>query len=309
MPVSGSCIFTGTDDYQANLHEMPNLLARRPRDFRARLTWVELPKVRLLRAQEASPRVAYVSLPPELVYIVFPAQRGTPLICDGVELHFGDMMFHSRGERLHQRTTGTSRWGSISLTPATLMAFGRALAGRDLVPPPVGQILHPPFADRMRLLRLHTLAIRIAETKLNHIWHPEVARALEQDLFCALVTCLTAIEPQDTSPAVPHLAGILTRFEDVLAAHPSRLLPMPEICSAIGVSDRALRVCCTKSLGMSPCRYQHLRRLRLVRTELLRGNSTTETAAEVTERYGFTDLHCFITEYMRAYGETPLSFP
>jgi AraC-like DNA-binding protein len=305
MPASGSCIFIDADDYQASLQQALDLLVIPPRRFHACLTWVELPNLRLLRAQEASPRIAYVSLPPEPVFVTFATRRDSPLIYSGLELKFGDIMFHSRGERLHQRTTGASRWASISLAPAALMAFGKTIAGEDVCPPPVGRILRPHPEHRLRLLRLHAQAGRIAETNLKHLEHPEVARALEQDLIWALMTCLTTAEPQEVSAVQRDQVRILVQFEEVLAANPCRLLRMPELCSAIGVSEHTLRACCSQVLGMSPVRYQRLRRLKLVRAELLRADPATVSIAEVARRYGFTDLHRFVTEYQNAYGEVP----
>ncbi len=305
MPASGSCIFIDANDYQASLHHVLDLLVIPPHEFHARLTWVELPNIRLLRAWEASPRVAYVSLPPEPVFVSFPTQRDSPLLYNGTKLEFGDIMFHSRGERLHQRTTGACRWASISLPSASLMAFGRTIAGQDLLPPPVGRVLRPVPTDRLQLLRLHAQAGRIAETNLNHLRHPEVARAIEQDLIWALTTCLATGEPRDVPEVKCDQARILVQFEAVLAAHPCRLLRLPELCSAIGVSERTLRTCCSHVLGMSPGYYQRLRRLKLVRAELLRANSTTASIVEVAGRYGFADLHRFVAEYRNAYGEVP----
>ena len=43
-------------------------------------------------------------------------------------------------------------------------------------------------------------AARIAETQLDHIRHPEVARALEQDLIWALVNCLAADDLRNRLP-------------------------------------------------------------------------------------------------------------
>jgi len=160
MPAGGSCIFADADCFQANVPGMLYLLVVQPREFYAQLTWVELPQLRLLGAREVSPRVAYVVLPSTRVFVTFPTQRDSTLIYDGAELRFGDIMFHSRGERLHQRTAAASRWGSISLTPASLMAFGRTITGQSLVPPPASRILHPPAADRRQLLRMHGLACR-----------------------------------------------------------------------------------------------------------------------------------------------------
>jgi hypothetical protein len=42
----------------------------------------------------------------------------------------GDIMFHSRGERLHQSTPGPSVWNVIAMDPPQLERYGRALSGR-----------------------------------------------------------------------------------------------------------------------------------------------------------------------------------
>ncbi|MGA9866693.1 MAG: hypothetical protein WBQ75_09665 [Acetobacteraceae bacterium] len=113
------------------------------------------------------------------------------------------------------------------------------------------------------LLRLHAQACRIAETALSHTGHPEVARALEQDVTWALINCLTNGEPVVRSRRV----GMLCRFEELLAANPGRSPRVAEISGAIGMSAWTLRVCCSKSLGMPPGRYQRLKRLKRVRAE------------------------------------------
>ena len=302
MPASGSCIFTCADGYQASLQGMLDLLVPPAREFHARLTWVELPRLRLLRAREASARVAYLSLPSERVFVTFPTRRDSPLIHDGVEVRCGEIMSHGRGARLYQRTTGASRWGSISLTPASLTALGRAVTGLDLLPPSTGLILRPRPVDWTRLLRLHAQAGRIAETKLDHIGHPEVARALEQDLIWALATCLTTGNPQDDPEIRGRHAAMLLRFEEVRASHPDRMLRVPEICHAIGVSERTLRTCCSRVLGMGPGKYQRLRRLKLVCAEIARADGASASIAGVTKRYGFADFRHFVTEYRSICG-------
>jgi len=259
MPASGSCIFTDADAYQASLHDMLDLVVPEPGKFYARLTWVELPILHLLRAREAAPRVAYVSLPAERVFVTFLTRQGSQLICDGTELQFGDIMFHTPGERFHQRTTAATSWGSISLTPASLAAFGRTLSGRDPVLPPFGCILRPSREDRGELLRPHAQAGRIAETQLNHIAHSEVARALEQDLVWALVNCLASGEPRGVPTGRRRHAAIVARFEASLTSAVDAL-SIPEICRMIGVPSAMLRASCTQILGMGPARYLRLRR-------------------------------------------------
>jgi AraC-like DNA-binding protein len=305
MPASGTYIFTSAECFQASFRGMLDLILPQAREFSARLTRIELLSLVLLRVQEAQSHVAHVSLPSESVFVTFPTQRGSLLICDGVGLQFGDIMFHSRGERFHQRTIAASRWGSISLPPAALMTFSRTIAGRDLVPPAAGQVLRPPPADRLQLLRLHAQAGRIAETNLNQIGHPEVARALEQDLGLALIRCLETSAPPNVSAGMRHQARIMAQFEAMLAANPGRLLRTREICGTIGVSAQTLRTCCSKLLGLSPSRYQHLRRLKLARMELLRTDPAALNSGEVAKGYGFQDFRRFVTEYWSVYGELP----
>src|SRR5208282_4059956 len=100
-------------------------------------------------------------------------------------------------------------------------------------------------------------------------------------------------------------AAVMNRFEETLAAHPDRPLHVPELCMAIGVSERTLRLCCAEFLGMSPARYLRLRHLKLVRRALLKPESATTNVAAVAKRYGFTELGRFASVYRAVYGEAP----
>ena len=309
MEGSGSALFTDADAYQANLPGATRLLVTQAGKFRARLTWIELADLRLAYARETVARIAYVSRPAERVYIVFPTHRTSSLICGGAQLQMGDIIFQALGERLHQRTSAATVWGSIALTPAALWAYGRTLAGRDIVPPSSGEILHPPPADRRQLLRLHAEAVRIAETKLNHIGHSEVVRAVDQDLIWALLACLTTGEPRRDSAVRRSHASVMVQFEEALMARPGRPLHVSEIRDAIGVSEPVLETCCQEVLGMDPAQYLHLCILDGARRALVHANPAAKSDAEVTKRYGFADLDHFLTEFRSAFGDLPLINP
>jgi AraC-like DNA-binding protein len=304
MPGSGSSLFTDADGYQAGLQGMLDLLVLLPRQFQARLTSVELPSLRLFRAQEASPRVAFVTLPSDEVFVTFPTKKGSLLISSGIELELGDLMFHSRGERLHQRIIAACQWGSISLSPAFLMAYGMAVGGRQLTAPPICRLLHPASTDRQRLLRLHGQAARLAEKSLDSIGHKEVVRALEQDLIAALVCCLITRNIREPPADTRREAAIMMQLEELLAKHAHRMLRTREFCEAIGITQHALQVSCLRQLGMNPGRYQRLRRLKAVRAELMRRSGTVDSV-EIVKSYGFADLHGFVAEYWSTYGEMP----
>jgi transcriptional regulator GlxA family with amidase domain len=166
------------------------------------------------------------------------------------------------------------------------------------------RILHPAARDAARLRRLHAQACRLAETRAKVLAHPEVARAIEQGLIHALVTCLAA-RARDDGAARRHHARIMVRFEEVLADHSNRPLPMSELCALIGVNDRTLRSCCAEFLGISPSRYVLLRRLQAVRIALRNADPATSSVAEIASGCGFTELGRFAGAYRTAFGESP----
>ena len=301
MPASDSSIFTDADGYQASLRDLLDLLVLRPRDFHARLTWVEFLHLHLLYAEEAGSRLAYVTLPQEQVFIIFPTRRDSLLIAGGTELPFGAIMFHNPGSRFHQRTTAACHWGSISLSAESLRYFSRIIAGRELAPPTTSRVLRPHRAPLQRLLRLHATARRIAETSQRRITNDQVVRAMDQDLIWALIGCLTTAEKETGRQQI----SLSVQLEALLEGHPCRLLLTKDVCDALGVSEQTLRATCMRVLGMSPGRYQRLRRLKLVRSELRQAKPGTVDVAAVMERYGFSSLHRFVAEYWDAYGEVP----
>lgn len=303
MPKGGSSVVTDADGYQSIIQDILDLLALQPRAFHARLTWAELPNLQLLRAKEASARLGFMRLPPDQVFVTFPTRQDSALLYGGLILRFGDLMFHALGEHRHQRTAAACEWASIATTPATLAAFGRTLFEQTLVPPKVGQIVRPRRADGRRLERLHARACHVIERNLDSISNREVVRALEQDLMWALVSCLAGGEVQEGRE---QNADVLPAFEALLATEPHGLLRTRDICARLGISEATLRAKCSLALGMSPGRYQRLRRLKLLRAELLRSRSSSRgTIEEIVVRYGFSNFHRFVTEYWRYYGEMP----
>ena len=137
--------------------------------------------------------------------------------------------------------------------------------------------------------------------------HPEVARAIEQDLIHALVTCLIGAKVNEAGAAKRHHALVMIRFEEVLAEHLAGLRHMPELCERVGVSDRTLRSSCVEFLSISPARYILLRRLRAVRRALRDADPDLANVAELARLHGFTQPGRFAGVYRAAFGESPSS--
>ena len=288
MPGSGTRTFLEADHYEASLRQaqIEILIALSPK-FKARLTWAELHDLQVLRCEEDFPRVAYVCLAPQLSFVTFPAHSGSLPVWGGTELPPGAIVFHGRGERLHQSTPGSFVWNVIALDPVQLEQYGRALSGKPFSLPSERKILRPSPRDVARLRRLHAQICRLAETKPRLLAHTEVARAIEQSLIQTLVACLTAASVRADGPTKRRHARIMIRFEEVLAEHLSEPLHMIDLCELIGVTEPTLRSCCSEFLGMSPIRYVLLRRLNRARVTLRDAAPDGADILELVRGFGF----------------------
>jgi AraC-like DNA-binding protein len=308
MPGSGTRVFLEPDHYEASLRQAQiGVLIVLSSKFKARLTWAVLHDLQVLRCEEDFPRVAYVHLAPQLSFVTLPARSGPLPVWGGTELQPGEIVFHGRGERLHQSTPGPSVWNVIALDPVQLEHYGRALSGKPFILPSEGKILRPSARDMARLRRLHAQVCRLAETKPRLLAHTEVARAIEQDLIQALVACLTAASMRADRPTKRRQASIMIRFEEVLAEHLKEPLRIAELCALIGATERTLRSCCTRFLGMSPARYVLLRRLSRAHVALRDAAPDGADLLELVRDFGFTELEGFEAAYRAVFGETPLT--
>jgi len=306
MPGSGTHTFLDPDHYEASLRRAQiEFIITCGAGFNARLTCAELHHLQLSRCAEGLPRIGYVSLPSRLACISFPANSDSLPRWRGAEMQAGDIMLHSLGDRLHQTTHGPSIWSLIILDPAELDHYSRTLFEKPLPLPPEGLVLRPSKRDAARLRRLHAQACRLAETKPKFLAHSEVARAIEQDLIYALITCLTGAKVNEKAVAKRDHALVMIRFEEVLAEHLGRPLLMPELCELVGVGAQSLRLCCAEFLGTSATRYVLLRRLKEMRRALRGADPNVVDITELARRYGFTELGRFAGAYSAVFGESP----
>jgi AraC-like DNA-binding protein len=308
MAESGTATFASSDEYSAAIGAAKvNLFVTAGGEFRGRLTWLNLGGLHVLRGRENLPRIGFVVLPSAHANISFPASEQSALTYCGLSLNPGDVVFHALGERAHQRTVGEADWCLISLAPEPLAACSKAITGQSVRPPSEGRVIVPAPGVSKALLNLLSKACRLAETRRELISNPEVARALEQELLHALVNCLSTENAERISRWRRRHTDIMVRFEEVLATRSGSHLNLSELCTAIDVPDRTLRLCCAEFLGVSPLRYYLLRRLNMARSALRRADPETVSVAEIARDHQFTELGRFAVAYRAIFGETPSS--
>jgi AraC-like DNA-binding protein len=304
MAEGGTFKFGEPDGYAAAFGDIRiNLTTTGAGDFKARLIRLKINQLEAYWCGEDLPRIAYISLPSERIVLSFPVDTAS-LICEGVALQNGDLALHGRGQSMHQRSDGACQWGLISLSAAQLARYGKALIGREIPLPHATRILRPARNEISRFQDIFRQACHVAEARSKLIEHPEVAKALEQDMLHATIHCLVD-EADDDHKTRHHHAAAMARFEKAVIRHVDQKLKLPELCAEIGVPERTLRLCCSEFLGLSPTRYLLLRRLNEARAALRRADPSTATVAQVAREHHFLELGRFAVTYRVTFGESP----
>ena len=212
---------------------------------------------------------------------------------------------HAENESAFQHSSGLADWAAMSLPVEDAAVVGETLADGALTRPKQTLIVTPAPSAMTRLQTLHATAAGLAEDAPEIIAHPEAARSLEQALIQAMADCLATREGRKNTLAQGQHAIVMRRFRRVVEENPDQPLFIPEICKAIRVPGRTLRMCCQEHLGMGPKRYLLLRRLHMARRALREATPDAMTVTDVATRYGFWQLGRFAVEYRSLFGELP----
>ena len=307
MPTSTFTRFNDPHTYQAMIRAGTfDLVVTERGIFRSELTRIELQHLWMQRGYEGLPRIAHWRSSEGRSAVFFLARQDEQAsCCNGKDFASGEIFVYKPGEENYHRTSAPCRWAAMSLTREDLAAAGRNLAGRELRAPSDTYITRPTQGSFARLRRLHNAAGFLAGTYPHLLTHPETARALENALVHAMVTCLTEHAPvADTFGSRCH-STVMARFARLLDADPKKPLYLVEICAATGVSERTLQACCHEHLDMGPVRYLWLRRMHLARAALMKGDPRTTSVTAVAVDHGFWQLGRFAVAYRSLFGKSP----
>jgi AraC-like DNA-binding protein len=299
--------FVDPEQYQAAIRPSHvEILVPARGDFHADLKHVEFPRLWLQRANENLPRIVHATVTSDRPPVFFlTAANHAPLRHKGRNLAFGEIVVEGSGSAHHYRSEGLYSWATMSLTRHDLAAAGNALTGRELGASTVTEYLRPSRPLISRLLKLHHAVAQLADSAPELLEQAEPARALEQALLQAMISCLAQSAPDHIGRGVARHTTIIARFEEVLEANYGRPLHLAEICAAVGASERTLRVSCMEHLGMGPVRYLWLRRMHLARRSLIQTAPGAATVTKIATANGFWELGRFAVEYGALFGEAP----
>jgi AraC-like DNA-binding protein len=307
MADSAVVTFTDPDAYHAGFRglQVEGIVTARG-EYRAELTRIDLHRLWMQRGDESLPRVASIRPSGKRASILLATDRNQPAMhINGMAVSASEIVLHGVSSLRHSRSSAACRWGALALTQEDLAAAGQALIGREFIAPSFTDRIRPPAPRLSRLRNLHEAAGNLAKTAPDILSRPEVARALEQALVHAMVSCISGGVTAEAGTAHHRHAVVMRRLEELLEANPDRTLYLAELCVATGASDRTLRACCQEHLGMSPMRYLWLRRMHLARRALRVADPAAATVTEIATNYGFWELGRFSVAFRSLFGESP----
>lgn len=306
MPSSAVRVFTDPDEHAAAIRQSVSEMTVTGRGaFRSEIVRIDFHHLWMQRFTENMSRIRHTTGLGGRAVIAFPTHPGPLQSWQGAELTSANLIRHRQAASYYHRSAGASVTATMSLPLAEIAPISTAFAGFDLSPPRDATILTPPRSAMATLQRLHAEAGHMAKTQPDIIAHPESARGLEQALIEAMAVCLATGDASEERAAQRRHALIMRRFHQYVAERPDQPLYIPEICNAIGVAERTLRVCCQEHLGTSPKHFLLMRRMQFVRRELSKADPKITTVTEVATRFGFWQLGQFAGEYKSIFGELP----
>jgi AraC-like DNA-binding protein len=309
VPSSAVRTFTDPDHYTAAIRgAKAEVIILGRGQFTAQITRIDLHNVWLQRLADSLPRTGYSAFSPDMAgraVFSFRTAAGPTVLWNGSEAHPTTVLRHNADESNFQRTSGSFSWGFMSL-PAEELAVLEAVAGCELTPPKRNLTATPSPRAMARLQRVHAAVGKFAEKTPEIIANPEAARGIEQALIEALVRCLDNGAVGEDRAALRRHTLILRRFHQLVEENADQPIYIAELCRAIGVSDRTLRVCCEEQLGINPKRYLTLRRMRLARQALRDGAPGSTTVTETATQFGFWQFGWFAGNTSRSSGNPRL---
>jgi AraC-like DNA-binding protein len=306
MPNSAVQTYIDPHEYQSSVRatDVTVLLTGRGR-FQAKLTRMDLHRLWMRSGETSLPYIMRGAWTNHRCIVSFlTGPEYTPYHHNGLELWPGSILVNPLGTEFYRRSTGR-RCGSMSLAPDDLAAVGHALVGREIAAPIATQMVRPPPNVMTRLLHLYDAAEKLTESAPEILTHPEVARAMEDELVRAMVRCLTDGNPVGSEKSRGQRESVMRRFERVLEENQDTPVHLTDICRAIGVSARSLRMHCQEHLGLSPHRYLWLRRMHQARQALALADAAAKTVTEIAIDHGFWELGRFSVAYRRLFDESP----
>jgi AraC-like DNA-binding protein len=306
MPTSVHLTFGDVDQFAAAIRAADTKIVTAGRgDTHVTLTQTDLHGLWMQRGEQACATTAYLATDPRRAILTFSYPGKAPVHWRGEEVPAGTLIGFGLGHEGYHYVDGPAEWGSMSLAREELAELGATLLGTELAAPTSSRLWTPKPAVMHRLLALHRLAAELARRNPGILAQSEPAQALKMVIVTALADCLADGAPKEELAARRRGSEIIAHFDAMLESAPDLPLYVPQVCAALGISQKTLQNYCHQHLGVSPDRYLRNRRMLMARRQLLRASPGQKTVAQIATDAGFFELGRFSVAYHELFGEPP----
>ncbi len=288
--------FSDIDEFRSSVSNLAVAFTPLVRKISAEQTVLDLDgcSINLTRS---FPRIIDGSFAPNCTAIGFTMDDGIPIRFNGAERDQAVVVIGSNGAAYSSVEVTERQYASIVFTPVV------EDRGWPRTSESFGMFETSPAAHfRLRELVRQVLA---QAPRLSHdVDVREASSAIRESLLAAVDSAFATVVP--TRWASHANAGRQFRiFKDVdaiLSGNMNHPIYSEAIAQQVGISVRSVHDAVQRFRGMSLHRYLRLRRLWLVRRQLLAG---TESVKACALAFGFWHLGDFSASYRAQFGETP----
>jgi AraC-like DNA-binding protein len=235
------------------------------------------------------------------VHLTLVIPECTRCLWQGRQLDAGCLVVHDHEIEVSHRSSKPAAYLTLTVDNDAFHQAVLALTWAD--PVPLGwQALQPPPESYERLHA--TLCRFLASADLMNVAHHEACE-IEQACLAAAVEAVFETGGRRVELPCPARAALLRRAEDLMRAQLRTPIGEVDLCAALGVTGRTLRLAFRERYGMGPMAYYQTLRLHAARAALKEGGPGAGSVAEVGRRFGFANLGKFAGYYRRQFGELP----
>ena len=164
---------------------------------------------------------------------------------------------------------------------------------------------HPRRARELHHIVRHLLAFAVGPPGPLQ---PLGGASLEESIIAAVAAAFRTDSGTNPSSDLDSSASRRRRLAETCleyAAAENFQLSMPQLCAAVGKSERTLRYVFQENFGLAPIRYLRHCRFNGARRELAAAEPDATTVTEIATRWGFYELGRFAVDFRRLFNELP----
>ncbi|MFQ3458571.1 helix-turn-helix domain-containing protein [Bradyrhizobium sp. UFLA01-814] len=295
LPVPRVFRFDDVDAFRSSIRNLDVDFTPLARKISAEQVILSLPGCELNYTQ-SFPRIVDAQLAPHTTAVGFTMDDGVPIRFNGVERDRAVIVLGGGGAFYSSVEETPRQYASVMFTPE-IVDRGWPQAGLHFSIHEISQRAQ----DRLREVVRHILLVTSQPTDDASFASGE---SIKETLLAAIDNAFAEIVPAKwtTRANTTRQFKVFNDARAILAGDVAHPIYSGELARQIGVSVRTLHDAIQRYRGISLHRYLRLRRLWLVRQQLLAGAPSVKTCALA---YGFWHLSDFSRSYRSQFGEAP----